>query len=118
MGGLSWVHWLVVLAIVILIFGTKRLKNVGSDLGEAIKGFKKGVADDDAPRADAPARQDEPPARLSDDSRGADPVRNDPARSESVHGRPVPADPTQTERDPADGRDDATSGDRKPPRDR
>ena len=47
MGGLSIWHWLIVLLIVVLIFGTKRLKNVGQDLGEAVKGFKKGMADED-----------------------------------------------------------------------
>ena len=46
MGGLSLWHWLIVLVIVVLVFGTKRLKNVGQDLGEAVKGFKKGVHDD------------------------------------------------------------------------
>ena len=38
---------LIVLAIVIMIFGTKRLKNIGGDLGGAIKGFKKSMADDE-----------------------------------------------------------------------
>lgn len=41
--GLSIPHLLVVLAIVVLIFGTKRLKNVGTDLGDAIKGFRSAV---------------------------------------------------------------------------
>ena len=49
MGGLSIWHWLIVLLIVVLIFGTKRLKNVGQDLGEAVKGFKKGMTDEDKP---------------------------------------------------------------------
>ena len=48
MGGLSLWHWLIVLVIVVLVFGTKRLKNVGQELGEAVKGFKKGMQDDDA----------------------------------------------------------------------
>ena len=43
MGGLSLWHWLIVLVIVVLVFGTKRLNNVGKDLGEAVKGFKKGM---------------------------------------------------------------------------
>ena len=47
MGGLSLWHWLIVLVIVVLVFGTKRLKNVGQDLGEAVKGFKKGMQDDE-----------------------------------------------------------------------
>ena len=45
MGSLSPVHWLIVLVIVVLIFGTKKLKNVGQDLGSAIKGFKQGMSD-------------------------------------------------------------------------
>ena len=46
MGGLSLWHWLIVLVIVVLVFGTKRLKNVGKDVGEAVKGFKQGMSDD------------------------------------------------------------------------
>ena len=60
MGGLSIWHWLIVLVIVVLVFGTKRLKNVGEDLGEAVRGFKKGLNGEeekpaDAARASAPA---------------------------------------------------------------
>jgi sec-independent protein translocase protein TatA len=43
MGSFSIWHWLVVLLIVVLVFGTKKLKNIGSDLGSAVKGFKDGV---------------------------------------------------------------------------
>lgn len=43
MGSFSIWHWLVVLVIVILVFGTKKLKNIGSDLGGAVKGFKDGM---------------------------------------------------------------------------
>ena len=49
MGSFSWIHWAVVLLIVLLVFGTKRLRGAGSDLGEAVKGFKKGMKDDDKP---------------------------------------------------------------------
>lgn len=45
MGSFSIWHWLIVLVVVVLIFGTKKLKNVGSDLGAAVKGFKDGVKD-------------------------------------------------------------------------
>jgi sec-independent protein translocase protein TatA len=45
MGSFSIWHWLIVLLVVILIFGTKKLKNMGSDLGAAVKGFKDGVRD-------------------------------------------------------------------------
>jgi sec-independent protein translocase protein TatA len=45
MGSFSIWHWLVVLLIVVLVFGTKKLKNIGTDLGGAVKGFKDGVRD-------------------------------------------------------------------------
>jgi sec-independent protein translocase protein TatA len=45
MGSLSIWHWLIVLVIIMLIFGTKKLRNIGSDLGGAVKGFKEGVKD-------------------------------------------------------------------------
>lgn len=43
MGSFSIWHWLIVLLVVILIFGTKKLRNMGSDLGGAVKGFKEGM---------------------------------------------------------------------------
>ncbi len=43
MGSLSIGHWLIVLVIVVLVFGTGKLKNLGKDLGGAIKGFKEGM---------------------------------------------------------------------------
>ena len=51
MGGMSWIHWLILLVIVLLIFGTKKLRNMGSDLGGAVKGFKDGMrgAEEDKP---------------------------------------------------------------------
>jgi len=48
MGGLSIWHWLIVLLVVVLIFGTKKLRNMGSDLGGAVKGFKEGMKSEDA----------------------------------------------------------------------
>ena len=45
MGSFSIWHWLIVLLIIVLVFGTKKLKNIGSDLGGAVKGFKDGVRD-------------------------------------------------------------------------
>ena len=45
MGSFSVWHWLIVLLIVVLVFGTKKLKNIGADLGGAVKGFKDGVKD-------------------------------------------------------------------------
>ena len=52
MGSFSIWHWLVVLVIVALIFGTKKLRNIGGDLGGAVKGFKDGMKDGSAPAAD------------------------------------------------------------------
>lgn len=51
MGSLSIWHWLIVLVIVMMVFGTKKLKNIGSDLGSAVKGFKEGMRDGDADAA-------------------------------------------------------------------
>jgi len=45
MGSFSIWHWAIVLVIVVLVFGTKKLKNLGSDLGGAVKGFKDGMKD-------------------------------------------------------------------------
>lgn len=53
MGSFSVWHWLIVLLIVVLVFGTKKLKNIGSDLGGAVKGFKDGVKDGGASAAEA-----------------------------------------------------------------
>ena len=60
MGSFSIWHWLIVLLIVVMVFGTKKLKNIGSDLGGAVKGFKDGMKDGTTPAADdkvAPAQQ-------------------------------------------------------------
>ncbi len=60
MGSLSIWHWMIVLLVVVLIFGTKKLRNIGQDLGGAVKGFKEGMksseADQPAPGG-APAQQ-------------------------------------------------------------
>lgn len=66
MGSFSIWHWLIVLVVVLLIFGTKRLRGAGRDLGEAVKGFKKGMSDDD----------DKPAGQLGDQSRQGDPSRD------------------------------------------
>lgn len=63
MGSLSIWHWMIVLIIVLLIFGTKKLRNLGADLGGAVKGFKDGMRDavaDDKP-ADSPPAAVPPP---------------------------------------------------------
>ncbi len=51
MGSFSIWHWLIVLVIVLLIFGTKKLRNMGTDLGGAVKGFKDGMKGDEDKRA-------------------------------------------------------------------
>ena len=51
MGSFSIWHWLIVLLIVVMVFGTKKLRNMGSDLGGAVKGFKDGMKDGSTPDA-------------------------------------------------------------------
>ncbi|KRG84358.1 preprotein translocase subunit SecA [Stenotrophomonas daejeonensis] len=65
MGSFSIWHWLIVLVIVVLVFGTKRLTSGAKDLGNAVKEFKKGMREDDKPAA-----------QLGDESRGADKSRD------------------------------------------
>ena len=55
MGSFSIWHWLIVLVIVMLVFGTKKLRNVGQDLGGAVKGFKDGMKEGTADPASTPA---------------------------------------------------------------
>ena len=69
MGSFSVWHWLIVLVIVVLIFGTKKLKNIGSDPGGAVKGFKDGVRDGTATPAADPAA----PTQRVGAERAADP---------------------------------------------
>lgn len=59
MGSFSIWHWVVVLVVVVLIFGTKKLRGVGKDLGEGIKGFKDGLK----------SKDDEPPGQLGSEKR-------------------------------------------------
>jgi sec-independent protein translocase protein TatA len=69
MGGLSIWHWLIVLLVVVLIFGTKKLRNIGQDLGGAVKGFKEGVKGADEPAAaagDAPQAAQQIPGKTID----------------------------------------------------
>ena len=53
MGSFSIWHWLIVLLVVVLVFGTKKLRNIGSDLGGAVKGFKEGMKTGDDKVGDA-----------------------------------------------------------------
>lgn len=54
MGSFSIWHWLIVLLIVVMVFGTKKLRNIGQDLGGAVKGFKDGMREGTAPEAPVP----------------------------------------------------------------
>ncbi|MBC7415845.1 MAG: Sec-independent protein translocase subunit TatA [Herminiimonas sp.] len=66
MGSLSIWHWLIVLVIVALVFGTKKIGNMGADLGKAVKGFKDGVkGEEDKPAATNPA-QSATPSQVAD----------------------------------------------------
>ena len=58
MGSFSIWHWLIVLLVVILIFGTKKLRNMGTDLGSAVKGFKDGMKSEE----DKTAKSEIPPS--------------------------------------------------------
>ncbi len=53
MGIGSWWHWVLVLVVVLVVFGTKKLRNLGSDLGAAVKGFKDGIKSDEEKSAQA-----------------------------------------------------------------
>ena len=55
MGSMSIWHWVIVLVVVVLLFGTKKLGNVGSDIGKAVKGFKDGVKGEEEKSAANPA---------------------------------------------------------------
>ena len=74
MGSWSIWHWLIVLVVVVLVFGTKRLGNVGKDLGEAVKGFKKGMHDDEDKK---------PSAQLRDESRSEGTSQRDGSTSDN-----------------------------------
>ncbi len=66
MGSFSIWHWVIVLVVVVLIFGTKKLKGMGKDLGEGIQGFKEGLKGKDEPPAQLGSeRRDAPPSETS-----------------------------------------------------
>lgn len=62
MGGFSLWHWGIMLLVVVLVFGTKKLKNLGGDLGSAIKGFKEAM--------DEGKQQDKTPEQLANEQQG------------------------------------------------
>ncbi|MDB5762776.1 MAG: tatA [Herminiimonas sp.] len=64
MGSFSIWHWLIVLVIVMLVFGTKKIGNMGSDLGKAVKGFKDGVKGEE----ERSSAQNNAPSQVADKS--------------------------------------------------
>ena len=60
MGSFSIWHWLVVALIVVLLFGTKKLRNAGSDLGSAIKSFRKGLQDEEPGKLESERKEGQP----------------------------------------------------------
>ena len=74
MGSISIWHWLIVLLVVVLIFGTKKLRNLGTDLGSAVKGFKEGMKSAEDPAA-SPV---EPPSQVTGRTIDAE-VRKEPS---------------------------------------
>ncbi|MAK56225.1 MAG: twin-arginine translocase subunit TatA [Pusillimonas sp.] len=69
MGSFSIWHWLIVLVIVALVFGTKKLRNMGEDLGGAVKGFKKGMND-----ANSENEQDKKPEAVTQKTEDSDTI--------------------------------------------
>lgn len=78
MGAFSFWHLLVLLVVVALVFGTKRIRNVGEDLGAAIKGFKKGMQDAD--KAEAAQLKADPPASAAPAQETAESGKTDRAQ--------------------------------------
>jgi len=68
MGSFSIWHWLVVLLIVVIVFGTKKLKNIGSDLGGAVKGFKDGMREGGAAADEKPVAPSQVSGSVADKS--------------------------------------------------
>jgi sec-independent protein translocase protein TatA len=66
-GGISVTQLLILLVIVMLVFGTKRLRNIGSDLGSAVKGFRKGIEDEP---------EDKEPEKLSTEEKTSTTAQN------------------------------------------
>ncbi|MDD2104741.1 twin-arginine translocase TatA/TatE family subunit [Pseudomonas asiatica] len=87
MGIFDWKHWIVLLVVVVLVFGTKKLKNFGSDLGESIKGFRKAMSDEE----NKPAEQTPPPAQP------VPPVQNTAQQNQghTIEGQAQPAQEQQ-----------------------
>lgn len=70
MGGFSWVHWLIVLLIIMLLFGAGRISGMMGDLGKGIKSFKKGLNEEDEADAAKAKPQIQPQPRITDERAG------------------------------------------------
>ena len=69
MGSMSIWHWVIVLVVVMLVFGTKKISNIGGDLGKAVKGFKDGVkGEEDKANPNASSSTTQPPQQVADKS--------------------------------------------------
>lgn len=69
MGSMSIWHWVIVLVVVMLIFGTKKISNIGGDLGKAVRGFKDGVkGEEDKANPNATASTTQTPQQVADKS--------------------------------------------------
>jgi sec-independent protein translocase protein TatA len=82
MGSFSIWHWLIVLVIVMLIFGTKKLRNIGQDLGGAVKGFKEGMKEG---TADKPAEPVQPAQQVGHTIEGE--AKRESGASEKANAR-------------------------------
>ncbi len=74
--GISIWQLLIVLGIVILLFGTKKLRNIGSDLGGAIRGFKKSMNEDDSPDSERDAIEGQPKKPAGTEDKAQDKTHN------------------------------------------
>ena len=75
-GGISGWQLLILLLIVVLVFGTKRLRNIGSDLGGAVKGFRSGMEEEKEADSEPEQLKADPP----EDSSTTSEAENDPAK--------------------------------------
>jgi len=96
MGTFSIWHWLIILAIVLLLFGTKRLKNLGTDLGSAIKGFKSAVKDE----SEKDEEEQQKRAENLEHQEGEQPNANRVIESETIEaGKEKPAQKSSERKD-------------------
>lgn len=88
-GGISIWQLLILLVIVVLLFGTKRLRNMGGDLGSALKGFRSAMKDEDGEGEDEDARKREEDPQLVDEvgqtQKNTDPAEKATPRDKQPH---------------------------------